>query len=187
MKERILRIPEVDVKRVVITGGPGTGKTSLILKLEELGYPVCYEQARAFIQKAHRSEGGVSPWTDLMAFSEKVLNARLDDYQKAQVGNFNFYDRGLPDALAYLHRDGKTLPDDWISLVMAYRYEPTVFIAPPWDEIFHKDEERLENFTELVDIHEHLVNTYDNLGYRLCELPLLSIEERIEFIIDELS
>lgn len=187
MKEKLLRIPEVDVKRIVITGGPGSGKTSLINHLETDGYPVHHEQARIFIDKANKGLSNLSPWVDHEAFANKVFKARLSDYERAQFGNFNFYDRGLPDTIAYLVRDGKKIPDDWISLVTAKRYSKLVFIAPPWEEIFQSDSERQETADELENIHEHLVNTYENFGYELRELPKVSIQERIEFIISELS
>lgn len=187
MVEKILRIPEVDVKRVVITGGPGTGKTSLITALENAGYPVKHEQARIFIDNTNKGLSNLSPWTDLLAFSERVMNARHEDYQGAQFGSFNFYDRGLPDTLAYLRRDGKSIPDDWISLVTSHRYERVVFIAPPWQEIFHQDNERMESYEELLSIHQYLIDTYENLGYELRELPRIPIEERLHFVIKELA
>ena len=70
---------------------------------------------------------------------------------------------------------------------MAHRYEKIVFIAPPWVEIYSADKERKETEDELESIHEHLFDTYENLGYQLVELPKVSVESRQQFIIDTLS
>ena len=37
--------------KIVITGGPGTGKTSIINKLEDIGHTVFHESSREIIQK----------------------------------------------------------------------------------------------------------------------------------------
>ena len=37
--------------KIVITGGPGTGKTSIINKLESLGHHVFHESSREIIRK----------------------------------------------------------------------------------------------------------------------------------------
>ena len=40
--------------KVVITGGPGTGKTSIIKKLENIGHCVFHESSREIIKKYNK-------------------------------------------------------------------------------------------------------------------------------------
>lgn len=63
-----------------------------------------------------------------------------------------------------------------------FRYRSEVFIAPPWREIFGQDEERKQDFAEAERTYQALLATYDDYGYRLCEVPRLSVEARADFI-----
>ena len=90
----ILRIPEVDVKRIVITGGPGSGKTTLVNAMGELGYPIHQERARELIRGADRGLHKSSPWLNHKEFADKVFEARMKDFEQAEFGSFNFTTEG---------------------------------------------------------------------------------------------
>ncbi len=175
------------IKRIVLTGAPGTGKSSLIEALGGLDYPVHRENARAWISEHKDRPNAPMPWHRLEEFSQKMIDAGIDSYERAMPGEFNFYDRGIPDTLAYLKVDGKPIPSEWISLMTTYRYEDLVFIAPLWPEIYSPDPERKESWDQAERIHEALCEVYDSLGYRLIELPKSPLEDRIEFVFKKLS
>lgn len=65
-----------------------------------------------------------------------------------------------------------------------FRYNRTVFVAPPWREIFQQDRERKQKFDEAVRTFEVMVETYTALGYKLVELPRVSVEGRVSFVLD---
>jgi predicted ATPase len=67
------------------------------------------------------------------------------------------------------------------------RYQPIVFVAPPWREIFVNDDLRRASFDDYLHFHESLLNIYDNLGYSTKILPKGSVHERIDFIKDGTS
>ena len=92
------------VKRIVITGGPGTGKSSVIQELKIKNYYCFDEISRAVILEA-RQEGIEQLFLEQpIKFSERLLKGRLHQYHDAQsiAQNIAFYDRGLPDVVAYL-------------------------------------------------------------------------------------
>ena len=66
------------------------------------------------------------------------------------------------------------------------RYD-TVFILPPWEEIYVSDNERLETFTEAKKLHRNLMMSYQELGYSPISVPKATIQERISFILKELK
>jgi predicted ATPase len=57
-----------------------------------------------------------------------------------------------------------------------------VFLAPPWPAIFGQDEERKQSIAEAEATCDAMVEVYSSLGYELLVLPLIPVDERIEFV-----
>lgn len=170
----------------VITGGPGSGKTTLLDALEKAEYGRSVEAGRAVIQQQLAIGGNALPWGDQLRFAELMLAGEIRSYQAAvQTRGLVFFDRGVPDVLGYLRLIGVAIPEHIEKVAGEYRYNRRVFIAPPWEEIFHHDEERKQDFAEAVRTYEAMVATYSVLGYELVEIPKTSVEERVEFVIEK--
>ena len=58
---------------------------------------------------------------------------------------------------------------------------------PPWEEIYIGDEARYENFEQAQLIYNHLVDTYQNYGYQLIEVPKDTVDRRVSFILNNLA
>lgn len=171
------------VKRIVITGGPGTGKSSVIQELKIKNYYCFDEISRAVILEA-RQEGIEQLFLEQpIKFSERLLKGRLRQYRDAQsiAQDIAFYDRGLPDVLAYLDFFNTPYEDTFTTTCVNNPYE-TVFILEPWEAIFTKDNERYESFEEALLIDKALKNTYKLLGYQPVVVPKCSVAERVKFI-----
>ena len=172
------------IKRIVLSGGPATGKTSLINQLAEKGYTCLPEVSREIIRAELALESDVLPWADLHAFSERVIAGRIEQYHAAK--GVSFFDRSIIDSLAYMKKDGLPIPESWKSSAQNLQYFPVVFITPPWEEIFHNDNERRESWQQLLHINEYLISAYKEYDYEVVEVPKLPIEERARFILDSI-
>ncbi len=174
-------------QRIIITGGPGTGKSTILQHLEERGYPSFSEVSRAVIKKElEKEDSEILPWRDLSGFSDVVFNGQMAQYRRAEAGKINFYDRGLIDVIAYLRKD--LLDSDALeSLVEHYPYHKTVFITPPWPEIYSQDEERREDPEAMQAIHKSLVSTYKDFDYEIIEVPKAEAETRTKFVLNHLG
>jgi predicted ATPase len=168
----------------VVTGGPGSGKSSLIGRLQENGYAGSVEAGRAIIQDQVTIGGRALPWSDRVVFAELMLSWEMRSYRIAeQTAGPVFFDRGVPDVLGYLRLSGLPTPEHMKRAVELFRYNRRVFVAPPWKEIFQQDSERKQDFDEAVRTNEALVATYTVYGYELVELPRVSLEERVSFVL----
>lgn len=175
-------------KKIVITGGPSTGKTSIIKKLEAQGYSCMHEISRSVTQEA-RKEGIQHLFiSDPQLFSERILAGRLTQFDEASnsTRDLVFLDRGLPDVVAYLDCFRQQYDDHFNQTCSRNRYDQ-VFLLPPWMEIHTSDTERYENYEEATRIHDCLETTYIKFGYDIIQVPKLNVEDRIKFILQNLT
>jgi len=162
----------------VITGGPGFGKTTLLKELEGRGFKVCPEEARELID-------GILDFPK--DFEQKIAGLRLRFLLSINPEKIAFADRGLPDQIAYSWYKSKQ-PSSFIEdLVSSNKYAPIVFVTPPWENIYRKDEIRKENFDEACQIHNYIIQAYLKYGYQPVDLPFTSPTERAEFILNFLG
>ncbi len=168
---------------VVVTGGPGSGKSTLIDALERVGFGRTIEAGRGIIQDQVAIGGRALPWVDPALFAEMMLALEMRSYRAAeQQAGIIFFDRGVPDVAGYLRLMKLPVPESVEKAVATFRYNSRVLIAPPWEEIFQQDRERKQDFAEAVRTSEVLAETYTKYGYELVELPRLSVEERLRFV-----
>ena len=87
--------------KIVITGGPGTGKTSIINKLENLGHTVFHESSREIIQKYKKLGYDQLFLADPIKFSKIILENRIQQFEDADKLNFKniFFIKMIADYL----------------------------------------------------------------------------------------
>lgn len=174
-------------KKIVITGGPGTGKSSIIHKLEEKGEKCLHEISRQVTLEAQQEGIDQLFLEKPLLFSEKLLEGRLNQYIEASEikSDHIFIDRGLPDVVAYMDYFRTDYPEIFNQTCKNNRYNQ-IFILPPWKEIYTSDNERYESFEEALKISSYLYTTYKRYGYDPIEVPRLSVIERTNFILDKI-
>lgn len=167
----------------IITGGPGSGKTTLIDALAALGFHHMPEAGHAIIHDQLAIGGTVLPWADRGAFAELMLGWELRSWNEARNRKGPvIFDRGVPDVSGYLRLCGLPVPAHVTRAADLFRYQRRVFIAPPWREIFEQDAERKQDFAEAQATYEAMVMVYADLGYKLVSLPLAPVAERVRFV-----
>jgi predicted ATPase len=167
----------------VITGGPGSGKSTLIDALEREGFARTVEAGRAIIKEQVADGGSALPWSDPRAFAERMFEWELRSYARA-IENHGvvFFDRGIPDVVGYLRLMNLPVPPPIDAVARTHRYNTQVFIAPPWPAIFAHDAERKQSPEEAARTYQAMVETYADYGYELIELPRTSVAERVAFV-----
>lgn len=171
-------------ERIVITGGPGSGKTALINYLEDKGHQVMHEISREITLAAQRDGIDQLFLENPILFSEKLLEGRLKQFEKGEACQTKtlFYDRGMPDVIAYMDFVKINYPIKFRETCLTHRYDK-IFVLPPWEEIYEQDNERYESFEHAVEIFSFLKKAYENYGYKIYEVPVGSLQERAHFII----
>ncbi len=178
----------MNTKRIVITGGPGTGKSSIINELIKRGYTCLEEISRQVTLEAQKEGIDQLFLTNPILFSERLLTGRHQQYLDSLelTADFVFFDRGVPDILAYMDFIGDDFPQHFINICKNCSYD-YVFILKPWQDIYTSDNERYENFNQAVKIHKHLLSTYQNYNYNLLDVPFDTVEKRTDYILKTLN
>lgn len=172
----------------VVTGGPGSGKTTLIEALATRGLPHMPEAGRAIIRDQRAIGGPARPDADRVAFAEQMLAFELRSHREAQaLAGPILFDRGVPDTIGYLRLCGLPVPAHALAAAQLFRYARCIFIAPPWPEIFRNDGERRQTPAEAERTFEAMVEAYEGFGYQLVVLPRGTVEDRASFVTERIE
>ncbi|MCV9929034.1 ATP-binding protein [Flavobacterium sp. LS1R49] len=172
---------------IVIIGGPGTGKSTIIDGLVADGY-CCYPEISRQVTLEAQKQGIEQLFLEKpLLFSEKLLEGRIKQFENAkqEPSEVVFIDRGIPDVVAYMDYIGDDYPDHFKTACEECKYSK-IFLLPPWEEIYMSDGERYENFEQAKTIYSHLVETYRKYGYELIEVPKDTVSNRILYILDKI-
>ena len=178
-------------QKIVLTGGPGSGKSTLLEALKESGY-LCYKEVSRDVIEQGKEQGMENYFLeDPLVFSEALFNARLNDYKKASELSFKadkpyiFFDRGLSDVTAYL-ATLNIFQKEWEAVAQEHLYDKVIFL-PPWKEIYHTDEQRMESYAKAEELSAALYKSYEKQHRDILILPKGNLEERMEILLSSLS
>jgi predicted ATPase len=175
-------------QKIVLIGGPSTGKTSVLNALKEKKL-CCFDEISREVTLQAQEKGIEQLFlSEPLMFSEMLLEGREMQYLNAEKkeASFVFFDRGIPDVFAYLNYFKTDYPEIFIKKSKQYTYD-YIFHFSPWKEIHTTDNERYESFKEATIIDTFLLNAYKSLGYKIITIPFGSVDERANFIINSLA
>jgi predicted ATPase len=165
-------------KKIIISGPPSSGKSTIIHKLKTMGEICCEEIGPIDIEDENIKNSKIQ-------LSEFIFQKREGQYLQEHTKPC-FYDRSMIDVIAYLDYWNIKPPKHWNELMQKYRYNKTIFYTPLWSEIYQNSNARPESYIEARNIDVMLKKTYINFHYNIIEVPKLGINKRIEFIINNI-
>ncbi|MGB5483560.1 AAA family ATPase [Parasphingorhabdus sp.] len=169
----------------VITGGPGSGKTTLCEKLSHEGIAIGSESGRAVLS---RTDGHDLRKSDPLSYSLEILKL---DIEKFRIANLSvetwLFDRGFPDNAGFLDLMGLPKPKELDQACRDCRYSGPVLVAPPWREIYHGDRHRIQDWQEAKATYAAITAAWNEYGYDLVELPKVCVEARVSFVKKRLA
>lgn len=173
------------IKKVIIAGSSGSGKSTIINALNKQGYDCFNEVSRDIIVNEQSTGGNGMPWENVERFARLVFDETMIRFKKQPLSIFS--DRSLIDTMAYLEFANKPLFDDLKNLDFNKYYHQTIFFALPWSHIYVKDSQRPESFEYQWELSNKLIEYYKNHNFKIVYLPFTTVELRVQFIINNLK
>lgn len=171
---------------IVISGCSGGGKSTLIEALGRVGHGIVDEPGRRVVAHELATGGARLPWSDPAGFARAVIATAVADYRRAgHRPGLVFFDRSLIDAeLALAHVTGQAMDMERLA---RHPYRATVFLVPPWPEIYVQDDARRHGLAEAESEYERLHAGYRRLGYRVTILPRAPLADRVAAVLTGLE
>lgn len=167
----------------IVSGGPGSGKSSLLDAIAQQGFMAFPEVPRLLIEEQSQLDDGILPWQQLGPFAELCFVKMLQQRQLAQAHEvMSFVDRAIGDICAYLSLGELAIPET-IQVQARQGYQPIVLFCKPTVQTYVQDEVRPYPFEQALVIHDELLRQYQTLGFHVVDIPFMAIEERVEFVL----
>ena len=165
----------------VVTGGPGSGKTTTINILSARGYKTTIEHARHYID-TQRQKGKTVEETrrNQEEFQMRILDMQIEQEAMLQPQELVFLDRAIPDALAYYRFLNLPISQKVVDALNIYRYKK-IFILDRLPIV--QDYARIEDEKAQKKIHELIIEVYANLNLPIVHVPILPPEDRVDYIL----
>ena len=165
----------------------GGGKSTILEGLQRRGVVCVPEPAREILAEQRAIDADGVPERNPMLFTQLMLSRAVQRHLDLQdhPGPVVF-DRGVPDMVGYAGIFGLA-PGAFLRAAALYRYRPLVFFFPGWSEIYTNDSERKIDFRGASEFGDRVKGIYQQLGYQTLEVPRVSVEDRVEFIVNRLG
>lgn len=168
----------------VITGSSCSGKTTLIKQLAAKGFQTIPETARKYFER----EIAKGRMIEEIRQDRTALTYRIGGLQRTlehglQATDVIFLDRALPDTLVFYRIAGLN-PNELLSDCFHHRYASIFMLNRlPYqrDGVRSADDATADYYDEWIE------RDYIALGYNVVRVPVLSPEERFNFVIADLS
>lgn len=164
----------------VLTGGPCAGKTTTINELARRGYPVLAEPARLIIDEKLAAGLSIEQIVTDPDWLPSVVRRAYQQESAVPKDEMYFFDRALPDSLAYYGLAGLEQDDFFKTALKELRYSK-VFLLELVD--YEKDHARSETAEEARAIHVRIRQGYESEGYEIVPVPVMPVVDRVDYIL----
>ncbi len=165
---------------IILTGAPGSGKTSLINTLKERGYQTVSEAATQLIIEKQQS-GIKKPW-EQSGFIDELISIQLKAVDSYESESLVFFDRSIICTYALAQYLGRDIPKKLLIAINKLPKDATVFHIESLD-IIEQTSARTLSLSEAKAFGKLHLEVYKHFGYQPIQIPKDTIEARINLLL----
>lgn len=164
--------------KVILSGGPCSGKSSLLEEIGKMGYNTLEEVARKVLTERNGEKLGKN---EQELRQREIYRRQLDEEKRIDKRSITFLDRSKIDVIAYCKFFG--IDFGFVNIDLR-EYDLVFFLeALPFED----DGLRIETAKEAGKISNILLETYTKLGFEVVLVPVMPLDERADFVINHIN
>ncbi len=171
------------MKRTILTGAPGAGKTTILEVLRARGHAVVEEAATEII--ARSALGGVAdPWR-LSDFTDRICVLQVER-REAKSAPLQFHDRSPVCTLALARFLPQLVSSRLAEEAAKARdlYDRRVFLIEPLGFIVNTEARRI-SYEDTLKFEAVHIAAYEELGFELVRVPPGTPDQRADLILGD--
>lgn len=168
--------------KVVITGAPCTGKSTLVSFFSSVGFKIVSEGATAVMQRT-----GIRKPQNLPPFLRDEFRRKVvRHYEGAANDNsqsyITFFDRSIIDSIAYAKLEGQKCPKYILDKIKKGNLYDQVFILRNNPTPYQNTDIRRTSEREAKELGILIRSAYTNNGYKVVDIDEVNFSKRVEII-----
>jgi predicted ATPase len=169
---------------VVITGGPCSGKTTIINKLKNLGFDVVHEVGRSVINQKIKDGYKIELLHSNQLELQREIIKRMYETEFALDKTKKIYlDRAVPDGIGfYLYN--KLDMKELLIICKSFLYNKVFLLEQIPREYVDYDHIRIYDYENSVYLERKIEEGYRMLNYSIIKIPFTSVQNRLELILE---
>jgi len=159
---------------VLITGPCGSGKTTIIKKLRDLGYQTSAELEKELWFESEEKD-----------FEKSIIDKRIKIFDRLKNKGLVFFDRGVIDPLVYRKYENKEVPEEFKDITKKSKYD-IVFVVEPLDEHAPNPERDhlIKSSEDAWKWFKIMLETLKEYDYSPIIVKNMPLQERVDFILE---
>lgn len=176
---------QIQTAWAAISGGPSSGKTTLLRALGAKGFAIEFEAAEELIKEGiARGLTSEQVKADRIAFSTKVGEMDCAAMLKHDPQATVFFDTSLVEDIVYAEFYDSVWPAEATALLETMRFKK-IFLLEPLSS-YEENGIRTETAAQSALLRNLMLEKYRSFGYEPISVPNVSVEERVTFILSRL-
>lgn len=185
-------MPIASAPRFILTGAPGSGKTSIIEYIEQETPIQVVSEAAVRVFTRRQGEGISTPWEDMVWMSNKIEEIQIKDMVKGPE-KLSLWDRSLIDSFVYKQHYQKVMSPDRLLKIeemrTKYLFNQHVLLIQLNPDLsnFSTTTVRTQNSAEALLLQQKFEESYIQLGFTVHHIPWGTLQKRAEVVLSTIE